>query len=56
MRGNDAPGSALTDLQRIGFGFRLGLFPRMVRQPGFGNLIPDADHRIQGVFRVLHNH
>ncbi|MNY35751.1 hypothetical protein D3C86_1701800 [compost metagenome] len=28
----------------------------MVRQPGFSNLVADANHRIERVFRVLHDH
>ncbi|MNP16203.1 hypothetical protein D3C76_1085900 [compost metagenome] len=38
------------------FGFRLRLAPRMVGQPGLGDLIPDADHRVQGVLWILHDH
>ncbi|MOA20668.1 hypothetical protein D3C78_1411240 [compost metagenome] len=41
-------------LQHFGFGLRFA--PRMVRQPGFSNLITDANHWIERVFRVLHDH
>ena len=44
----------LQHLQRLCFG--LIFTPRMMGKPGLGDLLADADHRIERIFRVLHNH
>ena len=44
----------LQHLQRLCL--RLIFASRMMGQPGLGDLLTDADHRIKRIFRVLHNH
>ena len=44
----------LQHLQRLCL--RLIFASRMMGQPGLGDLLTDADHRIERIFRVLHNH